>query len=219
MPGMIDRSVGRRSCTTPARWIAAKRLLSERSADACVPPVGSEAPVNQVAQALPAGSPTNGGPGRTGWPPESPATGCARSTAPATSPKWLVHPRCQSSRRRRTPPSPCTRVPAGQAGSVCGVTRNGPVSRVFDQSSSLRSHTACHRRGHGALYDALKCGRLGIDRLRTYPAAVRPPSAVGEVSQQCEESGPTALGRRLVQGEQERPLRTIEPRRDVAKRA
>src|SRR3989440_4045972 len=36
-----------------------------------------------------------------------------------------------------------------------------------------------HRRGHGALYDAVNCGRVDIGRLRRSLAGVPPPPAGG----------------------------------------
>jgi hypothetical protein len=49
---------------------------------------------------------------------------------------------------------------------------DGPVRSLVELSL-----VGEHRRGHGALYDALVCGRLDIDRLRTALAAVPLPRA------------------------------------------
>ncbi|PZF82723.1 NF041680 family putative transposase [Micromonospora deserti] len=49
---------------------------------------------------------------------------------------------------------------------------DGPVRSLVELSL-----VGEHRRGHGALYDALACGRLDIDRLRTALAAVPLPRA------------------------------------------
>ncbi|MBQ0897320.1 transposase [Micromonospora sp. U56] len=49
---------------------------------------------------------------------------------------------------------------------------DGPVRSLVELSL-----VGEHRRGHGALYDALACGRLDVDRLRTCLAAVRLPRA------------------------------------------
>ncbi|MBM0260596.1 transposase, partial [Micromonospora sp. 4G55] len=43
---------------------------------------------------------------------------------------------------------------------------DGPVRSLVELSL-----VGEHRRGHGALYDAVACGRLDIDRLRTALAA------------------------------------------------
>jgi hypothetical protein len=47
---------------------------------------------------------------------------------------------------------------------------DGPVKSLVDLTL-----TAEHRRGHGALYDALNCGRIGTDRLRAELASLPVP--------------------------------------------
>jgi hypothetical protein len=47
---------------------------------------------------------------------------------------------------------------------------DGPVKSLVDLTL-----TAEHRRGHGALYDALNCGRIETDRLRAELAALPVP--------------------------------------------
>ena len=51
---------------------------------------------------------------------------------------------------------------------------DGPVRSLVELSL-----VGEHRRGHGALCDALACGRLDIDRLRTALAGVPLPRACG----------------------------------------
>ena len=50
---------------------------------------------------------------------------------------------------------------------------DGPVRSLVDLSL-----VGEHRRGHGALYDALACGRMDVDRLRTALSTVSLPRAV-----------------------------------------
>src|SRR5260370_16972287 len=47
---------------------------------------------------------------------------------------------------------------------------DGPVATLVGLSLAPE-----HRRGHGALYDGLCCGRIGIGRLRVALASLPPP--------------------------------------------
>lgn len=76
---------------------------------------------------------------------------------------------------------------------------NGPVTSPVDPTL-----LAEHRRGHGALYDALNQGRVDADRLRTAPARLPPPKAAdghpvlaADVSPWLRPDAPTSPDRPL----------------------
>lgn len=76
---------------------------------------------------------------------------------------------------------------------------DGPVKSLVDLTL-----TAEHRRGHGALYDALNCGRINTGRLRAELASLPVPRTAGgrtvlavDVSPWLRSDAPTSADRLL----------------------